>query len=355
MDSLSHLFSPFTVGSLTLKNRVVMAPMATNMGAKGGVPSPEMLTYYGERAQGGVGLLIIEAAVATYQPGLPDVRIGVWSDEQIGPMGELAAIIAKGGAVPAIQIVDLNLRHTGRAPADLTVDEIHGIQAGVVAAVKRAKAAGFAAVDVHGAHSTTFSDFLSRRANRRTDAYGGNDAGRARIVTEVVAAARAEVGPDYPLFCRINADEYIVNGNTLKHSVPIARLLIESGIDLIDVTSGCRPEDGGRLGYSQLRGRPAAWLPDAPNLYLAAEIKRATGRPVIAVGKMGTPAVAEGALASGACDLVALGRPLLAEPNWVRKVQTGRQRALKRCTSCDRCMELFLEKQPLRCVTFDGA
>lgn len=355
MVELASLFAPFNVKSLTLKNRVVMAPMATNMAAEGGVPSPELLAYYGERAAGGMGMLIVEATSASYYDGLPSGRLGLWRDEQVGPMGELAAIIARAGAVPVVQIVDLNLRHTRRAPADLAVDDIRRLQDGFVRAVARAKAAGFAAAEVHAAHSTTLSDFLSRRANKRTDQYGGNEAGRARIVTEIVAAARAEVGPDYPLLCRFNADEFTVEGNTLKHSLPIARLLLESGIDLLDVSAGCRPEDGGRRGYSQLRGRPAAWLPDGPNLHLPAAIRHATGAPVIGVGKLGEPTVAAEALASGACDLVALGRPLLAEPNWVRKVETGRLRALKRCTSCDRCMELFLGNNPLRCVTFDAA
>lgn len=355
MAKYDHLFAPYDIKGLTLKNRVLMAPMATNMGAEGGVPSREQIDYYQERAAGGIGMLIVEATLANYYPGTVDHRIGLWTDEHVGPMSELAGAIASAGAVPAVQIVDHCLRATGRVPADLSPAEIESIQAGFVRAVARAKAAGFAAVEVHGAHSTTLSDFLSRRANRRRDGYGGGDAGRARIVTEIIAAARSEVGPDYPIFCRINADEYTINGNTLKHSVPIARLIMESGADVLHVSAGGRLEDGGALSYSQLRGRPAAWLPDGANLYLAAAVKQATGAPVIGVGKLGDPSAAEAALASGACDLVALGRSLLAEPNWVQKVQSGRQAALKRCKSCDRCMELFRAKEVLRCLTFDRA
>ena len=338
-----RLFSPFTIKGLALKNRVVMAPMATNLGDGAGGPSPALIEHYRERARGGAGLVIVEAALAVRYAAIPPTRLGLWSDDLVAPMGELAAAIAQAGAVPAIQIVDLNLRATGRAPADLSQDEIGAIVDGFARAAERAARAGFAAVEVHAAHSTTLADFLSRQANRRTDAYGRSEAGRARIVIEVVAALRAALGSDLPLFCRINADEFTVNGNTLKHSIPIAHLLLQAGVDVVDVSSGGRPEDGGARSYSQLRGRPAAWLPDGPNLHLPAAIKKATGAPVIAVGKLGEPSVAEAALAEGSCDLVALGRPLLAEPHWANKVQSGRAAALKRCRCCDRCMELFAE------------
>ncbi len=346
-----RLLTPFAVKGLTLKNRVVMAPMATNMG-DAGRPTPALLEHYGERAAGGVGLVIVEAVLVLDCPSLSRTRLGLWHDDLVAPLRELARTIAQAGAVPVVQLVDLTLRAGNRRPADLGEAEIGAIVEGFVRAAARAAAAEFAAVEIHAAHATTLADFLSRRANRRTDGYGGGEAGRARIVTEVIAGVRSVLGPDYPLFCRLNADEYTVNGNTLKHSVPIARLLLDAGVDVLDVSAGCRTEDGGAESYSQLRGRPAAWLPDGPNLYLAAEMKRATGAPVIAVGKLGEPAAAEGALAAGACDLVALGRPLLADPQWVRKVQAGREGALRRCRCCDRCMKLFRELKAVHCVTF---
>ncbi|MHB1007621.1 MAG: oxidoreductase [Chloroflexota bacterium] len=352
---MENLFKPYRLKGLTLKNRIIMAPMATNMGADGAVPSAEEIAYYRERAAGGAAMVIVEAALANYYPGVTAKRLGLWSDDFVAPLSALAGAIAEAGAVPAIQICDLALRATNRLPVDLTVAEIETIAAGFVPAVRRARAAGFAVVEIHGAHSTTLADFLSRRANRRGDAYGGGEEGRAKLVIDIVKAVRQAVGDDYPLFCRINGDEYTVQGNTLKHSVPVARRLLEAGVDVIHVSAGSRNEDGGKDSYSQYRGRPAGWCPDGANVYLAAEVKRATGGPVIAVGKLGEPSVAEAALASGSCDLVALGRPLLADPNWPRKVEAGRTGALKRCKACDRCMEIFRAGEPLHCVTFAEA
>ena len=349
------LFTPFTVKGLTVRNRVVMAPMATNMAAAGGFVTAAQIEYYRERARGGTGMVMVEAVLAANYPGTASGRLGLWSDEQIGPLGELAAAIAEAGSVPVVQIIDHSLRASGRRPINLAPAEIQAIIANLARATERARAAGFAAVDLHACHSATLSDFLSRRANTRTDAYGGSEVGRARIVTETLAAMRAAVGPDYPLFCRFNADEYTVKGNTLKHTIPLSRMLLQAGADVLDVSAGGRHEDGGAQSYSQLRGRPAAWLPDGANVYLAAAIKEATGAPVIAVGKLGDPAAAERALASGSCDLVALGRPLLADPWWVQKVQAGRRAAIKRCRCCDRCMELFREEKPVHCVTFAEA
>lgn len=354
-----QLFTPFSIKNLTLKNRVVMAPMATRMADERGYPTPALIEHYAARARGGTGMVIVEAALVSEYPSVSEGRLGLWRDDQTGPLGELAAAISAGGAVPAIQICDLNLRATGRKPAAMSNEEIEAMISAFVRAAERAAKAGFAAVDIHAAHSTTLADFLSRRANDRKDAYGGGEAGRARVVTQVVAATRAALGPKYPLLCRFNGDEFILDGNTLLHTIPIARLLVEAGVDVLDVSAGCRPEDGEpaayRASYSNRRGRPAPWLPDGPNLHIAAAFKRALNVPVIAVGKLGNPAVAEQALVDGACDLIALGRPLLAEPDWARKVAAGRPLAIKTCRCCDLCMELFNEKKAVHCVKFGNA
>lgn len=347
-----QLFTSYSIKGLTLKNRVVMAPMATNLADAAGRPLPASLEHYRERAAGGVGLVIVEATLVNRPPDLPPARLGLWDDHCVAPLAALAAAIREGGAVPAIQLSDITLRARRALPADLTVAEIEAIVADFARAAERAAAAGFAAIDVHAAHATTLADFLSRRANRRADSYGGGNEGRARIVIEVVQAIRAAVGPDYPLICRFNGDEFIVNGNTLLHTVPIAQLLLRAGVDVLDVSAGCRTEDG---PYSRARGRPQAWLPDGCNLHIPAEIKRATGAPVIAVGKLGKPEVAEAALAAGVCDLVALGRPLLADSDWARKAQAGRYAAIKRCRCDDRCMELMNDHRPVYCVTFAEA
>ena len=344
-----QILVPYSLKGLTLKNRIVMAPMASNLATERGYPSPRSLAHYQERARGGVGLVIVEATLISRQPPVSDGRLGLWSDDTVGPLSELAAAIREGGAVPAIQVADLSLRASGRKPADLTEDEIKTIREGYVRAVKRAVQAGFAAVEFHGAHSTTLADFLSQRGNRRTDAHGRGVGGRARLLTEIVTDVRGAIGQDYPLFCRINADEFTLNGNTPKQTIPLAQSLLRAGVDVLHVSAGGRPEDE---GYSQARSIPPAWMPNGVNVYLAAEVKRATEAPVIAVGKLGDPAAAEAVLASGSADLVALARPVLADPDWVRKVEAGRQLAIKRCTCCGRCSELFREKEAVHCVTY---
>ncbi|MHB1134886.1 MAG: oxidoreductase [Chloroflexota bacterium] len=348
-----QLFTPFPVKGLTLRNRVVMAAMATNLGDDRGGPLPRLLEHYVERATGGVGLVIVEATQVNRPQGLDTRgRLGLWDDGCVAPLATLAAAIRAAGAAPAVQLTDLTLRARQLLPADLPAEEIETIVADFARAAARARDAGFAAVELHAAHSTTLADFLSRRTNRRTDEWGGANEGRARFATRALAAARAAVGPDFPLFVRFNADEFTVQGNTLLHTVPIAQLLLAAGADVLDVSSGGRPEGG---EYAALRGRPAPWLPDGCNLHLPAAIKRATGAPTIGVGKLGNPQVAEEALASGACDLVALGRPLLAESEWASKVQAGRLMAIKRCRCDDRCMGRFLKQEEVYCVTFGEA
>ncbi|MCL5110591.1 MAG: NADH:flavin oxidoreductase [Chloroflexi bacterium] len=349
---MPRLFSSFTIKGLALKNRLVMAPMATNLADEAGHPSAAQIEHYRERVAGGVGLVIVESVLVNRLPEVASGRLGLWDDDCVAPLTALARAIREAGAAPAVQIVDLTLRARQALPAALAATEIEAIVAQFAAAAARARAAGFAAVELHSAHATTLADFLSRAANRRPDEYGGSNEGRARFTVRALEAMRVAVGDDYPLLCRFNGDEFTLQGNTLLHAVPIAGLLLRAGADVLDVSQGGRTEDG---AYAQQRGRPAAWLPDGCNLYVPREIKRATGAPVIGVGKLGNPEVAEAALADGACDLVALGRPLLADPDWPRKAQAGRYTAIKRCRCDDRCMELFREKKAVHCVTFAEA
>ena len=322
---MPHLFDPIRLGGLRLKNRVVMPPMCTYSATEDGLPTDWHLAHYGARASGGAGLVIFEATAVEASGRISTGDLGLWSDAQIEPLARIVRLCRAEGAKVVVQ-----LGHAGRkawsdrrgigpgepvgpsavpfdadwvTPRALSVGEIDEVVESFRAATVRALAAGFDAVEIHGAHGYLISGFLSPLVNRRSDDYGGDQAGRARLGLRVVEAVRAEWPSDVPVFVRLSCVDWAEGGNTIGDTVVYARLLRESGAAVIDCSSG---------------GVVNVAPPTTPGYQVpfADAVRREAGVPTIAVGLITEPRQADAIVAEERADLVALGRQLLREPSW---------------------------------------
>lgn len=331
------LFTPIKINTLELKNRVVMSPMFTNSAAEGGFVSKNTIRHYVDRARSGVGLIMTEHTSVSARYIHPGLRLQISRDEHIEGFKRLIAAVHEEDCKIGLQIAH-SIYGAGLKPHDLTNEECYGIIDDFVAGARRAYEAGFDAIELHYAHTYTMADFISRRTNTRTDEFGGDVYGRMFIHLEILKKVRELVGPDYPIFARISAEEFVLGGNTIVQSRIFAEELVKYGVDCMDVSAGVRFDDAPVKGYSDQRGKPTIEYPDGPNVYLAEEIKKCVGVPVITVGKLGNPEFADNVIASGRADMVALARPLIADPMWVRKVRDRRYDRITECLYCTECL-----------------
>ncbi|RJQ68467.1 MAG: FAD-dependent oxidoreductase [Desulfobacteraceae bacterium] len=364
MNELSALLSPITVRNLEIPNRAVLPPMGTGLCNRDGTVSEAQLAYMQRQASGGAGLLISEIT-AVHPSGLViAAQTGAWDDRFIPGLKRLAGVMHSSGGRAAMQ-----LHHAGResyyllkkgkaigpsaipssvyrqAPREMSLEEIEEIIAAFGTAAARAKQAGFDAVEIHGAHGYLLTQFLSAVSNQRTDRYGGNFADRARFAIEVVRSVRRNVGEDFPILLRLSAEEYIKNGYTVDDVVTILPALTQAGVDVIHASIGTH-------------GSPAGITSAPPefesgfNVWRAEKIKKASGVPVIAVGRFNDPRVADRVIASGAADLVAFGRQQLCDPDFLEKAKKGRYEDIRICIACNQgCIEReMFEGKSVRCA-----
>ncbi|WP_317313100.1 FAD-dependent oxidoreductase [Absicoccus porci] len=359
----SHIFSPFTVQRMTTKNRIVMTPMGTNFGEHSGEMSFLHINYYEQRAKGGVGLLTVENA-SVYSPqgsnGTTQLRID--RDEFIPRLFNLCERVHKHGACISIQLnhagasamssrtgeqpvsaSNIPSKEGGEIPRPLEKDEIYMIVKKYGEAAKRAQIAGFDAVEIHAGHSYLLSQFLSPLTNKRTDEFGGSGENRARFTRLVIDEVRKQVGPFFPIFVRISADEFLDGGNTLDDCIDYLQYFGDN-VDVYDVSAGLN----GSIQY-QL---DANYMPDGWRSYMARRVKEAYGKPVVTVGNIRDPKVAEDILARGDADLIGMGRGLIADPDWVNKVEFGHEDDIRKCISCNvGCAGHRIGlNQPIRCT-----
>ncbi|MFG3310108.1 NADH:flavin oxidoreductase/NADH oxidase [Streptomyces wuyuanensis] len=340
---MSALFEPYTMRSVTIPNRVWMAPMcqysAAATGPDAGVPTDWHFTHYAARAAGGTGLILVEATAVAPEGRISPYDLGIWNDTQTDAFRRITRFLKEQGAVPGIQIA-----HAGRkastdrpwkgggpvgpdadgwqpvapspvpfddghpVPDELTADQIAALPGQFADAARRALDAGFEVVEVHGAHGYLIGEFLSPHSNHRTDGYGGSFENRTRFALEVVDAVRAVWPRELPLFFRISATDWLEeNGWTADETVRFASLLKEHGVDLLDVSSG------GNAARVRIPVGPGYQVP------FAARVRNETQLPVAAVGLITDPEQAEKVLANGEADAVLLGRELLRSPSWARR------------------------------------
>ncbi len=342
MDLFPKLFLPGKINSMELKNRLVAAPITTYSFGNNIYPSPQMIEFYSARAHGGVGLVIVEATMVSGSGlALGSGRIRIDNDDYVPGLQKLSGAIKKNGAKAAIQLSGRGQqfipnreqkdhpKHEYHALSRLTKEDLDYLKESVIKATIRAKDAGFDAVEFHAAHISFLNLSLSPFSNRRNDEYGGNAANRARLMCEIIALTRQEVGPNYPLFVRVNASEFMEGGKTIEDTIIQAKLMEEAGIDAIHVSGG---------NYHTLQWHaPAYYMDPYTHLFHAGEVKHRVDVPIIAVGKIKDLSVAEQALTDGKADFIALGRPLLADSDLPNKAQDGRLDDIRPCIYCNNC------------------
>ena len=358
-----HIFSPMTIRHMTVKNRIVMMPMGTNFGEQNGEMSFLHINYYEQRAKGGTGLLIVEnASVDSPQGSNGTTQLRIDSDNYIPRLYKLCENVHKHGACIAIQInhagasamssrigmqpvsaSDVPSKEGGEIPRPLTKEEILHIVRKYAEAARRAQICGFDAVEIHAGHSYLISQFLSPIYNKRTDEFGGSAENRTRFAHMILEAVRKQVGPHFPIFLRISADELMEGGNTLEDTLAYLEYL-EKEVDVFDVSCGLN----GSIQYQI----DANYLPDGWRSYMARAVKEKFGKPCIAVGNIRHPQIAEEILAKGDADFIGMGRGLIAEPEWVNKVEYGNECDLRSCISCNiGCAGHRIGlNQPIRCT-----
>lgn len=342
-----HIFEPLTVRRMTLKNRVMMTPMGTNYAEANGQMSYRHIDYYKQRAKGGVGLIMVENVCVDYpmgsngtsqlridqdcyMPRLFDLtetlhRYGACVGVQINHAGASAMSSRIGGAQP-VSASDVPSKAGGETPRPLTVDEIHEIVKKYGQAAKRAQTAGFDCVEIHGGHSYLLSQFISPTTNKRTDEYGGSLENRTRFLKEVLEEVRKQVGPFFPIFLRISADEFMEGGNTLDDTLAYLEF-VEKEVDVFDVSAALN----GSLQYQI----DANHFEDGWRRYMAKAVKQKYDKPCVTMGNIRDPKVAEDILASGDADIIGMGRGLIADPEWVNKVEDGKFDQIRKCISCN--------------------
>jgi len=363
MSGFDSLFSSFTLGTLRLKNRILMAAMGNNFSHPDGTVSDRAIAYYCERAKGGAGLIITEASPVSLSGRHREKGISAYNDFFLPGLRRLVSSIHAHGSAAALQ-----LHHAGRiadpkisgipalapspiprepglpAPKEMTGQEMQEVINEFGAAAFRAKEAGFDAVEVHGAHGYLIHQFFSPRTNKRQDLYGGRSENRARFALEVLKKVRHEVGESFPVFFRLSAREFVAGGYPLEEAMDWALELERAGASAIHVSAGTTESLAGAAYVI-----PPMALPEAFHVPLAAAIKKKVRIPVIAVGRLGTPEVAARVLEEGQADLVAVGRAFLADPHWPCKLVQGKRDRIRPCVACNYCLSRIFQQEELSC------
>lgn len=343
-----HLFHPIQIGSMRVKNRIVMAPMSTKLCTSNGEVLPRYTAFCEERAKGGCGLIILENSCVEWPRGKSGANpLRLDDDSCLSSLEDLARRVQAHGARIATQLWhagrQANPRFTGGAqpvapspipaigstvtPKALSTAEIEAMVERFAEAALRSKRAGFDCVEIHGAHGYLVTQFLSPLMNRRDDEYGGDLRGRARFALELVRAVRSAVGPDFPIIFRMSGDERVRGGNTIDEMKQVAMWLEEEGVHALSISSG--------VYESKHWIFPWMAMPQACNVPLASQIKQVVNIPVIVAGRINNPDIAERIIAEGKADMVALGRPLVADPRLPEKIAQGRTQEIRPCIYCN--------------------
>jgi len=368
-EKRSLLFEPIKFGAVISRNRVVMAPLVTNFATIDNEISDRQITYYAERARGGAGIIVIEATVVDKAARAFERQIGVYDDRLLPGLSRLAGAIQAEGARAVLQLhhggpkinSDIGLNpvsvsavkvREGDLPRQLTLEELRQIRRDFVAAAGRAKRAGFDAVELHAAHFYLLSASISPYTNRRSDEYGGSTDNRARLTREIISDIRTKLGPEYPIWVRINGYEATEPGLRVEESRQVAVIFADAGADVIHVSAYTRPvtQPVDSSAALPVIGGLSKDVPPGPYLDFAKAVKEKISIPVVAVGKLDDPALAAQAIYDGKCDLVALGRQFLCDPHWPVKVQEGRKDDIIHCNYCDMCHRALYRGIDIHCA-----
>src|SRR4030043_1967701 len=360
MTQFGALFSSFQLGNLKLRNRIVMPPMATHFAGEDGLVNDRHIAYYLRRVRGGAGYITFEHTGVMRQGKSFFNMALIDSDEKILPFKKLVDAIHREGGKIVIQI-----NHAGRQtsssmtgspivapsaipcpvrkemPEELSQEEIQKIVDAFRDAARRVKEAGADGGEIHMAHGYLLNQFLPPFSNQRTDEYGGDPERRMRMALEVLRTVRNRVGSDFLVLCRLSADEYVEGGLKLDDSKEIAKALERNGADALHV-SACVAASGDL-------NQPSYYADEGFFAHLAQGIKSVVSIPVIAVGRIRTPELANQILEEKKADLISMGRAFIADPTFPVKALKGKIEEIIPCISCNRCI-LSIRKGALQCA-----
>ncbi len=364
MSKFPKLFTPAKIGKLTITNRLIMPPMVLNYASKDGSANQRYIAHIESIAKGGVGAIILEASYIDLLGKGFASQMGIHADHVIPGLKKLAQVAHKNSTKIGIQLYHAGRQTSsknigqqtlapsaiaeplsGEMPRALKLSEIKDIIKKFGEAGLRAKKAGLDFVEIHAAHGYLITQFLSPFSNERRDIYGGTPEKRFRFLREVYEAVRKNVGDNFPIMVRISGDEFVKGGLTINDSILIAQKLEAIGADAIHVTSS-------NYG-SYLKGLLIQPMAVKENILvpLAKQIKNNVNIPVITVGKIRNPKLAEKIISDGWADFVAIGRPLLADPNWPKKVSAGNIKEINNCICCNQgCISRLFAGQDARCT-----
>lgn len=361
-----HIFTPFKIGPVELKNRMVMAPMSTELGGLNGEVTPDMIAFYRERALGGMGLIVVEYTCVEPETGRAhEYQLTLESEENLDGHRRLTQAVHDAGAKIFMQIqhggIYANRKvikdgmpvgpsdiYSRRDPERMTSrglshEEVEQLVLSFGNTARLAMEAGYDGVELHGAHGYLLTQFLSPLCNLRDDQWGGDFERRLAFPVAVVKAVREAIG-DAPLVFRISVEEFRPGGSTIDDMEIISQHLSDAGTDAFHCSAGWGV---GRAIEKVLEPMSAE---EGWRIPYAARIRKATGKPVIAVGQIRWPETAEAAVESEQADLIALGRPMLTDPEWANKAKAGQRDQIRPCTSCNWCLTPHEDRIQVGCA-----
>lgn len=359
---LDHVFSPYTIKNVTFPNRLVVSAMVTNFCNKDGSASERYIAYHEEKAKGGFGMIITEDyAIRVKGKGFSNVA-GMWDDSLIDSHSELTRRVHQYDSKIIAQIYHAGRQtHQGvtgfppeapsavpcpankQIPHELTVEEIKDIEQDFADCARRCKQAGFDGIEIHGGHGYLVAEFMSSYSNKRIDQYGGSLTNRMRFPLEAIAAIRKAVGEEFIVGFRISADELVPGGRTKEDTKTIALMLEAAGIDFLHVSAGVY---GSSYAIAPPQAIKHGWLTD-----FAKEVKEIVHIPVITVGRINDPLIADQIIRSGKADFVTMARASLCDPHMPEKARQGNFEEIRYCIACSQgCMGVLLKDKPIHCA-----
>ncbi len=364
---MAELFESTVLNGMVLRNRFVHSATNERMANADGSANERLIRWQEEVAEGEVGLIVPGSAYVSERGKVRSGQKGVHNDETLPRLSMMAEAVHKHGSRIALQLTHAGGNMHGSSeigtalgPSDMklaktpcramTRDDMAQTIADFAAAAVRARKASFDAVQLHGAHAYLLSQFLSPYFNHRTDEYGGSLVNRARFVVDVLRGVRSAVGPDYPVLIKINSEDYLEGGFALEELVPLALMLEKEGIDAIELSGGTQLSDP-----KHFPSRSTGTVPEGQELYFkeAARLyKREVRVPLMLVGGVRSVGVAEDVVRTGLADYVALCRPLIREPDLVKRWRLGDVRP-STCTSCNLCMVPVGADEGVYCVALE--
>lgn len=360
---MSKCFEPGRINRMELANRFVRSATWEGMATEDGAVTPKIMEMYAALVEGGVGLIITSHAYVAEPGQAGPWQLGVYKDELIPSLKELAMVVHDRGGKIVMQFA-----HAGNFAAkqltqtspwvasdfeglsssprrEMTTDDIRALTVSFAQAANRAKVAGFDGVQLHSAHGYLLSQFLSPLYNRREDEYGGAIENRAKFHLDVVRAIRDVVGVDFPILVKLNCGDFVEGGLDTADAVQVGKLLAEAGLDALEISGGVLT--GGRLSPSRMvkNEDQEAYFKDEARAF-----RQELGIPLILVGGMRSFETAEKLLDDGTTDFISMCRPFIREPDLINRWQSGdRRKAL--CKSDNACFKPAMEGKGVYCLT----